>query len=209
MATRLPASQERAVEIAEWIGHRTRLRARAVVRNFSLTMPSRDQPSEIRRRLRRSHNTQDACVQSGPTTTCSLLILHSFMNAQFRIQRIPKETLVFADEFDIPLIDSSKWIVERRGGNDQGTPRAELQYHAPDAVKIESGVLRVIAERRMTYDPKTGATLDYTSGRLQSRQTFLYGRFEFRAKLPRARILASLVTAYAPATAIGRRNRRS
>ena len=38
----------RTVEIAEWIGHQTRLRIRAACRNFSLTMPNADIPASPR-----------------------------------------------------------------------------------------------------------------------------------------------------------------
>jgi beta-glucanase (GH16 family) len=97
------------------------------------------------------------------------------------------QKVIFEDEFNGSQVDKTTWIVEQRAGNDQGTARAELQYYTPDAVTQTNGVLHITAERKRTADRRTGVTLDYISGRMQTRRTFLYGRFEFRAKLPRGR----------------------
>ncbi len=89
--------------------------------------------------------------------------------------------LVFADEFDVPgPPDPARWNHEIGYiAND------EKQYYTADteSARVEGGVLVVEArrERRMGYD--------YTSARLNTkgRAEFLYGRVEFRAKLPTGR----------------------
>jgi beta-glucanase (GH16 family) len=91
------------------------------------------------------------------------------------------------DDFLGDTLDVGRWLIERRAGNDQGTPRAELQYYSPDAVRVSNGNLHIVVSRATTHDPRTGATLRYTAGRIQTRRTFLYGRFEFRARLPKGR----------------------
>jgi beta-glucanase (GH16 family) len=67
-------------------------------------------------------------------------------------------------------------------------PRAgELQYYTPDSVSFSGGILHITASQQSTVDPKTRLRLQYTSARIQSKQVFLYGHFEFKARLPRGR----------------------
>ena len=93
----------------------------------------------------------------------------------------PGWTLVFDDEFDAPgPPDSSRWNQEiGYVAND------EKQYYTPggENARVEGGALVIEArrEKRMGYD--------YTSARLDTkgRAEFLYGKVEFRAKLPTGR----------------------
>ncbi len=90
--------------------------------------------------------------------------------------------LVWADEFDRPgLPDSTKWAYEV-GGNGWGNN--ELQYYTSrraENARVEKGNL-IIEARKEAYQGK-----NYTSARLltQGKTTWMYGRIEARAKLPK------------------------
>ena len=87
--------------------------------------------------------------------------------------------LAWADEFDGPGIDESKWTVE----NWASTRNRELHYYAPDEVYLENGCLR-LRSRRREHEKRA-----YTSGAVNSKGKFsqTFGRFEVRARLPRGK----------------------
>lgn len=88
---------------------------------------------------------------------------------------------VWADEFDYKgLPDSTKWSYDVGG---DGWGNNELQYYTEDRLKnarVEDGHLIIEAHQ------DTFKTRNYSSARLLTRgkQTWKYGRFEIRAKLP-------------------------
>lgn len=87
-------------------------------------------------------------------------------------------TLVWSDEFDYEgLPDPDRWDLEEKG---DGFGNRELQFYTrrPENVWVADGVL-TITVRKEIYNLKS-----YTSAKLMSKQDFLYGRFEVRAKLP-------------------------
>lgn len=88
----------------------------------------------------------------------------------------PGWQLVWADEFDGPNLDISKWDPADKPGNTNN----ELQYYAPDEVYLEAGDL-VLRSRQRSYGGRS-----YTSGLVLTRQLFAqtFGRVEVRAKLP-------------------------
>lgn len=91
-----------------------------------------------------------------------------------------KWEVVWADEFDKEgLPDTSKWTYDV---GDWGWGNAELQYYTEgrkENARIENGHLIIEARKNDLGYP-------WTSARLTSRgkQAFLYGRIEFRAKVP-------------------------
>lgn len=93
-------------------------------------------------------------------------------------------TLVWADEFEgSGLPDESNWTIEDRA---PGWVNAEQQrYSGPRAenLRVENGSLIIEARRDYYLDD------EYSSARIHSRgkASFLYGRFEIRAKLPKGR----------------------
>jgi beta-glucanase (GH16 family) len=97
-------------------------------------------------------------------------------------QTVPPEkpgwTLSFHDEFDGRKLDTTKWL--DRYWNSRTHSNNEQQYYAPDGYKVESGLLKLIAEKR----PMGG--MPYTSGMVCSFDSFAqeYGYFEIRAKFP-------------------------
>lgn len=87
--------------------------------------------------------------------------------------------LVWSDEFDADgAPDPEKWAYETGGS---GWGNNELQYYTDgDNARIEGGHLLL----RLAKEARGGR--DYTSTRLVTagRQSWLYGKFEIRAKLP-------------------------
>ena len=86
--------------------------------------------------------------------------------------------LVWADEFEGDKIDSAKWKHET--GN-WGWGNKELQnYTAGDNTQVTDGLLKITA-KKTGEGQKVG---NYTSSRLNSIESFTYGRMEIRAKMP-------------------------
>ncbi|MFC1568874.1 family 16 glycosylhydrolase [bacterium] len=95
----------------------------------------------------------------------------------------PGYHLTWHDEFDLPMIDLTKWEHEvnaRGGGNN------ELQYYTNRLINsfIENGQL-VIRGLKEHYTGNEGIR-EYTSARLitKNKGDWKYGRFEIKAKLP-------------------------
>ncbi|NBD35538.1 MAG: family 16 glycosylhydrolase [Chloroflexi bacterium] len=95
----------------------------------------------------------------------------------------PTGVLVWADEFDAPdgsAVDPKKWRFDTGTGGD-GWGNNELQYYTDttDNAYIEDGNLVIKAEAVDSWER-------YTSARLvtHGEASWLYGRFEIRAKLP-------------------------
>lgn len=84
--------------------------------------------------------------------------------------------LVWRDEFNNHF-DKNNWIAEV---NDWGGGNQELQYYTDrkENVFVKNGLLNIVG-RKERY-----LTRDFTSARLTSTQSWIYGRFEVRAKLP-------------------------
>ncbi|SHF08812.1 Glycosyl hydrolases family 16 [Mariniphaga anaerophila] len=92
--------------------------------------------------------------------------------------------LVWSDEFDYRgLPDSTKWGYDTEG-NDAGWGNQESQFYTEKRIenaRVEDGILNVIALKE-DYQNR-----EYTSVRLISKESWQYGRFEIRAKLPAGR----------------------
>ncbi len=93
--------------------------------------------------------------------------------------------LVFQDEFDSGTLNAGIWNYDLGIGNavsGDGWGNNELQYYTdrPENIRIENGVLQIIA-RQESY---MGS--GYTSARINTRGKFeqAYGRFEARMKMP-------------------------
>ena len=99
--------------------------------------------------------------------------------------------LVWSDEFDSPASLSSKWRFEEGG---TGWGNEELQYYCADGIysptgqetaRISDGSLLITA-----YKIRPSASSDnreYISTRMNSKESWTYGYFEMRAKLPAVR----------------------
>lgn len=90
----------------------------------------------------------------------------------------PFTELIWNDEFDGDRVDYDKWTPET--GN-HGWGNNEWQdYTATQNTEVSDGTLKIIA-KKVGNGQKVG---DYTSARLNSIESFTYGRMEVRAKIP-------------------------
>lgn len=90
--------------------------------------------------------------------------------------------LVWDDEFNEKSLDTTKWNIEVNG---KGGGNNELQYYtnSPKNLYIKDGHLFIVALKQ-SYKGKS-----YTSARINTKgkETWKYGRFEMRAKIPTGR----------------------
>lgn len=86
-------------------------------------------------------------------------------------------SLVWSDEFSGSSVDTSKWSFTVGGG---GFGNNEQQYYtnSTNNAYIDNGVLVIRAIQ------ESNGTENYTSAKLSSTESWTYGKFEFRAKLP-------------------------
>ena len=86
--------------------------------------------------------------------------------------------LIWSDEFDGESISEENWVFETGGG---GWGNAELQnYQDTGNAVVSDGTLKITAKRN-TDNTIEGA---FTSARMNSKESFRYGRMEIRAKMP-------------------------
>ncbi|MCP4976392.1 MAG: glycoside hydrolase family 16 protein [Maribacter sp.] len=86
--------------------------------------------------------------------------------------------LVWSDEFDGTDLSEMNWKFET---GQHGWGNNEWQnYVANDNVEVSDGTLKIIVKKIGTGQ-KVG---DYTSARLNSKESFTFGRMEIRAKIP-------------------------
>ncbi|MEJ2883563.1 glycoside hydrolase family 16 protein [Pedobacter sp. GR22-6] len=92
----------------------------------------------------------------------------------------PGMTLVWRDEFNGTALDDKFWNFEEGNGTD-GWGNLELQYYRKENTRVRNGYLTITA-RKESFGGK-----EYTSSRLttEAKKDFLYGRIDFRAKLPK------------------------
>ena len=92
--------------------------------------------------------------------------------------------LVWSDEFDYTgLPDSTKWIYDTEGNAD-GWGNREAQHYTiakKENAWVENGILNITAQKER-FEGK-----EYTSARLNSNVSWLHGRIEVNAKLPKGR----------------------
>jgi beta-glucanase (GH16 family) len=107
-----------------------------------------------------------------------------FLNCSSNQKETPSKwedaELVWSDEFDGTEVDTAKWRFQT---GDHGWGNNEWQDYQPfgsDNAIVEDGKLHIVA-RKTGEGQQVG---DYTSARLNSRESFLYGRMEIRAKMP-------------------------
>ena len=89
-----------------------------------------------------------------------------------------KAELVWNDEFEGEEIDTTKWKFET-GAHGWGNNEWQNYTAGPNST-VRDGILRITAEK-VGEGQKAG---DYTSSRMNSKESFTYGRMEVRAKVP-------------------------
>ena len=95
-------------------------------------------------------------------------------------QSYPGMTLVWQDEFNGSALDPKFWNFEEGNGT-EGWGNRELQYYRKENTSVHNGYLTITAKKE-SFGGK-----EYTSSRLttEAKKEFLYGRIDFRAKLPK------------------------
>jgi beta-glucanase (GH16 family) len=92
----------------------------------------------------------------------------------------PGMTLVWRDEFNGTALDPMFWNFEEGNGTD-GWGNRELQYYRKENTRVNGGYLTITAKK------ESFGGREYTSSRLttEAKKDFIYGRVDFRAKLPK------------------------
>ena len=97
-------------------------------------------------------------------------------------------TNVWKDNFDYTGLPKNG-LFTYDTGNNNGWGNNELEYYQSnnsDNVNVNNGVLNLVAQYNATGITDSTGTYNYTSARLKSVDSWLYGRFEVTAKLPSA-----------------------
>lgn len=99
----------------------------------------------------------------------------------------PTWKLVFNDEFSETTLDTARWNIENTavGGYQNCCLNYGLQYFTPQALALANSSLRI------TTDGQRKGNYSYISGALttENKFSFLYGRVDIRAKLPKTQSL--------------------
>lgn len=99
----------------------------------------------------------------------------------------PGWELIFADEFSGSQLNPNHWTPHYPWGR-TNAGNHELEYYVDEAVTVHDGLLELRANRNNQQDKRDPerAKFPYTSGMVTSnkKQTFTYGYFEIRAKVP-------------------------
>lgn len=105
-------------------------------------------------------------------------------------------TLFFEDNFDGNTFDLTKWNPVTGVPRDFNF-RDQKAWHLPENIEVSNGTLKILTKKLVT--PYTGtwvtdwstspptthtSEFDYTTGEIWTHQTFGYGQYEIRAKLP-------------------------
>ena len=97
-------------------------------------------------------------------------------------------TLAWNDEFDGATLDTARWGVQNLSTFGDGNN--ELACLMSDNVKVGGGALTISARRAATpvtcgsHDSRFPGGRAYTSGMVQTKASWQYGRFEVRARIP-------------------------
>ncbi len=107
----------------------------------------------------------------------------SHLVSSHEVSQSIKWGLAFDDEFTGSTIAQRKWNIENMGhvGYQNCCLGYGLQYFTPNALSLVNGSLQI------TTKNQTVGRYKYTSGAIttENKFSFLYGRIDFRAKLPR------------------------
>ncbi|MBO6524793.1 MAG: glycoside hydrolase family 16 protein [Balneolaceae bacterium] len=120
--------------------------------------------------------------------TLSLLIVFLFLIAacneprqtEYDFSKWDSAELVWSDEFDGIEVDTTKWLFEEGAHGWGNREWQNYQSFGSDNATVEDGVLSITA-KLVGEGQNVG---DYTSARLNSKEAFLYGRMEIKAKMP-------------------------
>ncbi len=104
--------------------------------------------------------------------------------------------LAFEDKFDGTCLDTNKWNVA------VGVPRdpffnGQKAWHTPNNISVNNGVLKICSKRDTfinkpvvtSWDPYTFyySDFEFSTGEIQTKQQFGYGKYEARIKIPKGK----------------------
>ncbi len=122
----------------------------------------------------------------------AIFLAYQFISCGFRTINLPdiennyKWKLTFEDNFD--KYENSKWINNYDRGNRTIWSNKELQWYKDENVKVEDGVLKLIAKKESVYgkDNESEKNFEYTSGMICGSKSFeqAYGKWEMRVRFP-------------------------
>lgn len=101
------------------------------------------------------------------------------------LERPAEAQLVWSDEFEGRALDAKRWRHDR-SRNKEGWHNNERQYYGPDNAQVADGRLVITAEHRARSGKTDWGGQAYSSARIDTRgrQSWTYGFFEVRAKIP-------------------------
>ena len=104
---------------------------------------------------------------------------HQLMSQELSlVEKWSTAKLVWSDEFEGDSLDLSKWTFETGA---HGWGNWEWQdYTQGENVQVDNGTLKIVA-RKTGQGQQAG---DYTSARLNTTETWTYGRIEVKARVP-------------------------
>ncbi len=108
-----------------------------------------------------------------------ILFLILFLCIQFSVSKAQDYKLVWSDEFNGTVLDTSKWSYQIGNGSG-GWGNNEKEYYRSENAVVDSGYLTIIAKKE-NYNG-----FNYTSARIRTihKGDWKYGKFEIRAKMP-------------------------
>jgi beta-glucanase (GH16 family) len=96
------------------------------------------------------------------------------------------QNVLLNDTFQSGPLNAEIWAPSDGVYKDSNVPLGDRVFYSPQAISVDKG-LKLVLRQRTAADDQTGVPFRYVSGRIQSRQAYLYGNFEFSARLPAGR----------------------
>jgi beta-glucanase (GH16 family) len=90
------------------------------------------------------------------------------------------------DSFQRAPLNAAIWAPSHEVYKDPKVPLDDRVFYSPEAISVDKG-LKLVLWQRTAADDQTEVPFRYVSGRIQSREAYLYGNFEFSARLPAGR----------------------
>jgi beta-glucanase (GH16 family) len=101
-------------------------------------------------------------------------------------QAATAQNALLYDSFRSGPLNAAIWAPSHEVYKDQKAPVEDRVYYSPEAISVNNG-LKLVLRQRTPADGQIGVPFRYVSGRIQSRQAYLYGNFQFSARLPAGR----------------------
>jgi beta-glucanase (GH16 family) len=119
------------------------------------------------------------------TMRCVLLLLVASIGL-CRYEPAAAQNALLYDGFRSAPLNAAIWAPSNGVYKDSKVPLDDRVFYSPEAISVDKG-LKLVLRQRTPADDLTGVPFRYVSGRIQSRQAYLYGNFEFTARLPAGR----------------------